>query len=312
MALKLVFMGTPDFAVPPLRALAGSGHDIIAVYTQPPRKAGRGKKINKSPVHRTAEALDIPVFHPQSLKTEEAQRTFRAHGADVAVVAAYGLILPKAILEAPEKGCINIHASLLPRWRGAAPIQRAILAGDSETGITIMHMDEGLDTGPVYRTEYIPIGQNENAGSLHDRLARAGAHLVTEVITALNRGVSSPTPQADKGATYANKIEKSETLIDWSRPAGAIHRQVRAFSPRPGAWNRLRGERIKVLSGNLIENRNGDAAPGTILDGRMTVKCGEGAYQVTFLQREGKAPMSAESFLKGFRIPPGTRFEERP
>jgi methionyl-tRNA formyltransferase len=304
--MNLVFMGTPDFSVPALEALAAAGHKVLAVYTQPPRPAGRGQKDQPSPVQRAAERLGLSVRAPKSLRDAAAQEDFRALRADLAVVAAYGLILPKAILDAPLRGCLNIHASLLPRWRGAAPIQRAIEAGDAETGITIMVMDEGLDTGPMLLKASVPIAPDTTAGALHDALAALGAALIVRAAAGLESGALVPVPQPAEGVTYAKKIAKEEARLDWQAPAALLERRVRAFNPVPGAWFEAKGERIRVLAA-IAEPRRRDAAPGTILDAALTVACGDGALRPTALQRAGKAPMPSDAFLRGFALAPGTR-----
>jgi methionyl-tRNA formyltransferase len=291
--MRVVFMGTPDFSVPVLDALVGAGHEIACVYCQPPRPAGRGKKPRPTPVHARAEALGLPVRHPVSLKDAQAQAEFADLNADVAVVVAYGLILPQPVLDAPKQGCLNIHASLLPRWRGAAPIHRAIMAGDAETGICIMQMEAGLDTGPVLMREATPIGVEETTGELHERLALMGAQLICRALERLD-GLT-PDPQPEEGVTYAAKIDKAEARIDWSRPAAEIDRHIRGLSPFPGAWCEMAGERIKLLRCRLAE---GQGAPGQILQG-LTVACGEGAIEITEAQRQGKRPMPAEDFLRG-------------
>jgi methionyl-tRNA formyltransferase len=303
--LRLAFMGTPDFAVPSLAALVEAGHEVVAVYTQPPRAAGRGKKARPSPVQRWAEERGLPVRIPARLRDPADQADFAALALDLAVVVAYGLILPKAVLEAPRLGCVNAHASLLPRWRGAAPIQRAILAGDRETGITIMRMAEGLDTGPMLAVQTTPIGDADTAGSLHDRLAGMGAALLVETVENLVADRAEAATQDDALATYATKIEKAEGRIDWGAPAGAIHRQVRAFAPVPGAFFDLAGERIKLLAAAPEADCDGDA-PGAVLDDGLLVACGEGALRLLRLQREGKAAMDAEAFLRGRPVPRGT------
>jgi len=301
-------MGTPEFAVPTLVEILAAGHDVVAVYTQPPRPAGRGMDERKSPVHLQAEQSGIPVFTPTSLKGATEQEVFRSHNADVGVVVAYGLILPKPILEAPAYGCLNLHASALPRWRGAAPIQRAIMAGDTETAVMVMRMDEGLDTGPICLAERVPIGSNTTAGELHDELARVGASLMVRALAALERGSLDATPQPDTGVTYAAKIDKAEARIDFSRPAAQVHNLIRGLSPYPGAWFEAgpagRRERIKVLCSELVE---GSGAPGTILDDKLTVACGEGAVRLVLLQRAGRKPMPADEFLRGFELAPGTQ-----
>jgi methionyl-tRNA formyltransferase len=291
--MRVVFMGTPDFSVPVLDALVEAGHEIACVYCQPPRPAGRGKKPRPTPVHARAEALGLPVRHPVSLKGAQAQAEFADLKADVAVVVAYGLILPQPVLDAPRHGCLNIHASLLPRWRGAAPIHRAIMAGDAETGICIMQMEAGLDTGPVLMREATPIGAEETTGELHDRLALMGAQLICRALERLDS--LTPDPQPEEGVTYAAKIDKAEARIDWTRPAAEIDRHIRGLSPFPGAWCEMAGERIKLLRCRLAE---GQGAPGQILEG-LTVACGEGAIEITEAQRQGKRPMPAEDFLRG-------------
>jgi methionyl-tRNA formyltransferase len=305
--LRIVFMGTPDFAVPALKALAAAGHAIVAAYSQPPRPAGRGMAERKLPVQLAAEAMGVPVLTPASLRGDAEQAIFSAHRADIAVVAAYGLILPPAILAAPGSGCWNIHASLLPRWRGAAPIQRAILAGDDRTGISIMKMEAGLDTGPVALMKEIKIGENETAGQLHDRLAALGAQLIVEAVGLIESGRIEPRPQSPKGVTYAAKIDKAEARIDWRRPAGEVHNHIRGLSPFPGAWFETgdgKSERIKVLASELA---TGNGAPGTVLDDRLTVACGDGAVRLTRLQRAGRLAQDAAEFLRGARITAGSR-----
>ncbi len=303
MTYRIAFMGTPEFALPALAALIEAGHEIACVYTQPPRRAGRGKMARATPVHAFAAINNIEVRHPESLRGAAEQAEFAALDLDLAVVVAYGLILPKPILEAPRHGCLNIHASLLPRWRGAAPIQRAILAGDEETGVTIMRMDAGLDTGPMLMQERVAMGPDTDAAELHDTLALLGARMIVAALDGLEAGTLAETPQPDAGVTYAAKIDKAETRIDWTRPAAALERQVNAFSPAPGAWFELGGERVKVLS---AEARTGEGAPGTVLDGRLTVACGEGALRLLGLQPAGKTAMAAESFLRGRAVPKGT------
>lgn len=309
MPLRVVFMGTPDFPVPTLRALAGAGHDIAAVYSQPPRAAGRrGLELTPSPVQREAERLGVEVRTPLSLKGEAEEHAFAALDADVAVVVAYGLLLPKAVLDAPRLGCLNGHASLLPRWRGAAPIQRAIMAGDAETGMMVMKMEEGLDTGPVGLVEKVAIHADMTAGDLHDRLAGVAARLMVEALARLEAGTLAFTNQSKEGVTYARKIDKAETRIDWSRPAGAVHDHLRGLSPMPGAWCEAsiggRIERLKLLRSTLAE---GQGAPGEILDDRLTVACGSGAVRLVELQRAGGRPAPAPEFLRGARIEEGTR-----
>jgi len=308
MPLRIVFMGTPDFSVATLRALAEAGHDIAAVYSQPPRPAGRrGLELTPSPVQREAERLGLAVRTPVSLKGEAEQAVFRALHADVAVVVAYGLLLPAAILEGTRLGCYNGHASLLPRWRGAAPIQRAIMAGDAETGMMIMKMDAGLDTGPVALTERVPIGPATTAGELHDSLMQVGARLMVEAMARLAAGDLPLVPQAAEGVTYARKIDKAETRIDWSRPAAEVSAAIRGLSPHPGAWCEVavagRPERLKVLRCVVGE---GSGAPGTVLDGDLTVACGEGAMRLVEVKRAGAKAMKADDFLKGAKIGRGT------
>ncbi|MCG8510045.1 MAG: methionyl-tRNA formyltransferase [Rhodospirillales bacterium] len=307
--LRLVFMGSPDFAIPVLSALIDSGHDLAAVYSQPPKPAGRGHKEKPCPVHAFAAERGIPVRTPRSLKkSEEEQQAFADLGADLAVTAAYGLILPKAVLEAPRLGCINVHASLLPRWRGAAPIQRAILAGDGETGVTIMQVDEGLDTGPILLAGTVPITQETTGGSLHDELAELGARLTIETIDGLQSGALRPRAQPEDGTTYAHKLERGESRIDWSRSAAEVERGIRAFEPWPGAWFEHQGTRIKVRAATVIEDEAG-ARPGTVLGPALTVMCGDGALRVDRLQREGKAATDTESFLRGYELAAGTLLE---
>lgn len=303
--MRIVFMGTPDFAVPALRRLIEAGHDVIAVYTQPPRPAGRGQREQPSPVHQEAARGGIPVHTPKTLRSEAEQAAFAALGADIAVVAAYGLILPKPILDAPRHGCLNIHASLLPRWRGAAPIHRAILAGDAATGITIMQMNEGLDTGPMLLRESVPIGPDMTAQSLHDALAALGGDLIVTALDRLQQGTLVPTPQPDEGVTYAAKLTREEGRLDWRRTAEELERQVRAFDPWPGAWFDHAGERFKVLKARVVADAKA-AAPGTVLDDRLTVACGRGGLAILRLQRAGRAAMDADAFLRGSPIAAGT------
>ncbi len=297
MALRLVFMGTPDFAVPTLLEIIGSGTEVAAVYTRAPQPAGRGMAERPSPVAREAAKFGLPVFTPKTLKAPDAASAMLAHGADAAVVVAYGLILPKPILEAFPLGCFNLHASLLPRWRGAAPIHRAIMAGDSETGVMVMKMDEGLDTGAVAMAQRLPIAPDATTGDMHDELARLGAKLMVVALGALDRGSLTLTPQAASGATYAAKIDKSETRIDWTTSWREVHNHCRGLSPFPGAWCELDGiGRIKVLRTTKGE---GAGEPGAMLDDRLTVACGEGAVRIVELQRAGGKPMPAEEFLRG-------------
>jgi len=310
MPLRLIFMGTPDFAVPTLLELAGHGHEIAAVYTRAPKPGGRrGLALQPTPIEIEARRLGIPVFTPKTLKTEDALAEFRAHEADAAVVVAYGMILPQAILDAPRLGCYNLHASLLPRWRGAAPINRAIMAGDVETGVMVMKMDVGLDTGDVAMAERLPITDAMTASDLHDRLAPVGADLMVRAMAALARGGLTLTKQAEDGVTYAAKIEKAEARIDWTRPAHAVLRHIHGLSPFPGAWSEvvIDGEavRLKLLR---CERAGGSGAPGAVLDEQLTIACGDGAIRITELQRAGKAPMKAGDFLRGTRVAPGLRF----
>ena len=304
MTLRLAFMGTPDFAVPTLAELVARGHDVAAVYSQPPRPKGRGYETEPSPVHTFASTAGIEVRTPLSLKGAEAQAAFAALDLDAAIVVAYGLLLPKPILDAPRLGCFNLHASLLPRWRGAAPIQRAILAGDDETGAMVMRMEEGLDTGPVLMAERTRIGR-KTYGALHDELSRLGADLMVRALSALERGTARETPQEAHGATYAKKILKDEARIDWTRPAREVDCHIRGLSPFPGAWTTAKGERLKVLD---CEPAAGRGAAGEVLDG-FTVACGDGALRLTRLQRAGKAAMTADELSRGFAPAPGTRLE---
>ena len=304
MALRLVFMGTPDFAVPTLLEIVGAGHDVAAVYTRAPQPAGRrGLETLPSPVAREAERFKLPIFTPKSLKGPEAAEAMRAHGADAAVVVAYGLILPKSILDVFPLGCFNLHASLLPRWRGAAPIHRAIMAGDRETGVMAMKMEEGLDTGPIAMAERVPIGADMTTGELHDMLAPRGAKLMPVALGALERGSLQLTPQPDAGATYATKIDKGETRIDWTKPWNEVHNHCRGLSPFPGAWFELAGSRVKVLRST---KGDGKGAPGAVLDDKLTIACGDGAVRLVELQRAGKQPMQADEFLRGVPVACGT------
>ena len=298
--LRLAFMGTPDFAVPSLEALIAAGHDIACVYCQPPRPAGRGQRLQPSPVQALAEARGLPVRTPKSLRPPEARAEFAALGLDAAVVAAYGLILPVPVLEAPRLGCINVHASLLPRWRGAAPIHRAILAGDAETGVTIMQVEAGLDTGAMLLKEAVPITAATTAAALHDSLAALGARLIVEALDGLAAGRLHPEVQPAEGVTYAAKLEREEGRLDWSRPAADLERRVRALNPWPGVWFESNGERIKVLAAELAA---GSAPPGTLLDGDFTVACGEGALRLTRVQRQGRAAVDGAAFLRGLHRP---------
>ena len=296
--MRIVFMGTPDFSVSALNALVEAGHEVAAVYSQPPRPAGRGKKERPSPVHARALELGLDVRHPLNFKSEEDRAAFAALNADIAVVVAYGLILPQEVLDAPKHGCLNIHASLLPRWRGAAPIHRAIMAGDAETGVCIMQMEAGLDTGPVLLRQATSIGAEETTGVLHDWLADMGAKLIVEALAKLPE--LTPEVQPEEGVTYAHKIDKAEARIDWTRPAVEVDRQIRGLSPFPGAWCEVEGERVKLLSSRLAEGA-GDA--GQVLGG-WTIACGDGAIEVTRLQRAGKTAVSAEDALRGMTLPP--------
>lgn len=307
MTLRVVFMGTPDFSVPVLSEILGQGHEVVGVYTRPPAPAKRGMALQKSPVHQMADGFGLPVFTPKSLKGAEAQAEFATLNADVAVVVAYGLILPRPVLEAPAIGCLNLHASLLPRWRGAAPIQRAIMAGDAETGVMVMKMEEGLDTGPVGMVEKIAITPMMTAGELHDRLMRLGADLMVRALAALDRDALAFTPQATEGVTYAAKLTNTEARIDWSQPAQAVHDHIRGLSPFPGAyfeadWGQGPA-RVKVLKSAVAE---GVGAPGTTLDAALTIACGTGAIRLIEVQRAGKGPMKAVDFLNGSKIGPGT------
>ncbi|WP_208996056.1 methionyl-tRNA formyltransferase [Pseudovibrio ascidiaceicola] len=308
--MRVIFMGTPDFSVPTLFEIVGQGWDVVACYSQPPRKAGRGMELKKTPVHEAAESLGIPVFTPTSLKSEEEQERFRSFEADVAVVVAYGLLLPKAILEGTEHGCLNGHASLLPRWRGAAPINRAIMAGDKASGIQVMQMEEGLDTGPVCMSETVAITPDMTAGELHDRLSALGGDLMMRALSALSRGGLGSTPQPEEGVTYAKKIQKSETRIDWSLPAEQVHNHIRGLSPFPGAWCEMElggknPERVKILRSSLTD---GSGAAGKVLvvdDTTLTIACGSGAIKLVQVQRAGKKAMSAEEFLRGSKLSAG-------
>ncbi|MGE5163520.1 MAG: methionyl-tRNA formyltransferase [Sphingobacteriales bacterium] len=302
--MRLIFMGTPDFAVPTLIELAARGHEIAAVYTRAPKPAGRGMDMQRTPVEQEARRLSLSVHTPKAFKDEEARVIFHAHKADAAVVVAYGLILPKSILEAPRLGCFNVHASLLPRWRGAAPINRAIMAGDADSGITIMKMDEGLDTGALAMAERMPIGADMTAGELHDALSRLGADLMQRALAAAERGTLALTPQLQTGVTYAEKISKNETRIDWGRPWKKVHDHIRGLSPFPGAWFEADGVRIKVLRST---KGKGAGAAGTALDDKLTIACGEGAVQLTQVQRAGKHPMTSDEFLRGTPVKAGAR-----
>jgi len=301
--MRIIFMGTPDFSVPTLHEIVSAGHEVVAVYTRAPKPAGRGQAERRSPVHEAAAAMGVPVQTPKSLRGEAEQMLFAAHDADVAVVVAYGLLLPRPILDAPRLGCLNLHGSLLPRWRGAAPIQRAVMAGDAMTGVMVMKMDEGLDTGPVALVDTLPIGPDETAGELHDRMMRVGADLMGRALAALERGSLTFTPQAEEGATYAKKIEKAEARIDFSLPAQEVHNHIRGLSPFPGAWFEVevqgRPVRVKALRSTLA---TGAGQPGSVLDDQFTIACAEGAVRLTLVQREGKGAMDGAAFLRGTPI----------
>ena len=299
--MRVVFMGTPAFAVPTLKALVDAGHEVVAAYTQPPRPAGRGKQDRKSAVQLVAEELGIAVWHPVSLKGAEAQAEFAALNAEIAVVAAYGLILPQAVLDAPQLGCLNVHASLLPRWRGAAPIQRAILAGDEATGVTIMRMEAGLDTGPMLATAAVEV-DGKTASELVANLAERGGRLLVEVLSDLR--AHPPLAQPESGVTYAKKIDKAESRLDFAQPAQQAERQVRAFAPSPGAWFELEGERYRVLAADVVEGRG---EPGATIDERLTIVCGTGALRPTLIQRAGRPAMDTSAFLRGRAVAAGTR-----
>ncbi len=303
--MRIIFMGSPDFAVPSLNALVDAGHDIVAVYSQPPRPAGRGKAERKTAVHERAEALGIAVHTPKTLRNDEEQARFRAFDADLAVVAAYGLILPRPILEAPKGGCINVHASLLPRWRGAAPIQRAILAGDEWTGVTLMRMDEGLDTGPMLLESRVQI-DGKTAGELTELLAEVGGQALRRYLA--EPGQYPPAPQPEAGVTYASKIDKAEAQLDFTQDANAVERQVRAFSPIPGAWFEFMGERIKVLEAEVVP---GSGPPGMVADDHLKIACGERALRVIGVQRAGRSRMHTDELLRGFPIPKGAQLNPR-
>lgn len=307
--LRLGFFGAPEFSVAALRALKNAGHAVARVYTRPPRPAGRGQSEQKSPVHRAALEMGLEVAHPASLRDADVQRDFAALKLDAAVVVAYGLILPKPMLDAPRLGCVNIHASLLPRWRGAAPIQRAILAGDKESGVTIMRMDEGLDTGPILLHRAFHLEPGETAGTLHDKLAELGAHLVLVALEGLAAGTLEPAPQPASGVSYAGKIDKEEARLDWREDAAALERRVRAFAPMPGAWFELphshgAPERVRVLSAATVAGTGG--RPGAVLDEALTIACGRGALRPLVLQRAGKMAMPHDAFLRGCKVPAGT------
>ena len=307
--LRIVFMGTPEFSVPVLAEIIAAGHEVVAVYSQPPRPSGRGLAETKSPVQRYAEASGFAVHTPRSLKSIESQEQFRAHRTDAAVVVAYGLLLPQPILDAPRLGCFNLHASLLPRWRGAAPIQRAIMAGDTATAAIVMRMEAGLDTGAVCLAEAAPIGPDTTAGELHDTLSQQGAGLMVRALAALERGSLTVTPQPDVGVTYAAKIEKAEARIDFARPANVVHNHIRGLSPHPGAWFEIaidgKPERVKILRSALISDTP-TQPPGTILDDQLTVACATGAVRPTIIQRAGKKAMPTAEVLRGVKIAAGT------
>ena len=310
MPLRLVFMGTPEFAVPTLVEIAGSGHEIVAVYTRAPQPAGRGLAPRANPVAREAERFGLPILTPKTLKQDDALGAICAHGADAAVVIAYGLILPKPVLDAFPLGCFNLHASLLPRWRGAAPIHRAIMAGDTETGVMVMKMEEGLDTGPIAMAERVPIGPDSTTGELHDKLARLGADLMLRALGALERGSLEWKPQAVTGVTYASKIEKNETRIDWTRPWNEVHNHCRGLSPFPGAWTNLAGAgRVKVLR---TTKGSGSGRPGQVLDDHLTIACGTGAVRLVEVQRAGGKPLSADEFLRGVPVAVGSYLDAGP
>ncbi|MBS0275669.1 MAG: methionyl-tRNA formyltransferase [Proteobacteria bacterium] len=301
--MRLAFLGTPDFATPTLTELVGQGHDIAAAYSQPARPRGRGLETEPSPVAKAAANFGIPVRTPPSLKNADAQAEFAALELDVAIVVAYGLLLPKPILDAPKLGCFNLHGSLLPRWRGAAPIQRAIMAGDADTGVMVMRMEEGLDTGPVLMAERTPIGR-KTYGELHDELARLGADLMARAMSAVVLGQASERPQPEEGVTYAKKILKEEARIDWTKPARELDCLIRGLSPVPGAWCEIKGERVKILFADPVD---GKGAPGETLDNRLTVACGDGALRLRSLQRPGKSAMAADDLLRGYTVPKGIK-----
>jgi methionyl-tRNA formyltransferase len=309
MPLRLVFMGTPDFAVPTLAAIVSRGHDVAAVYTRAPQPAGRGMELRPSPVEHEARRHRIAVLTPKTLRTPEAQEEFRAHRADAAVVVAYGLILPKPVLDAPRLGCFNLHASALPRWRGAAPINRAIMSGDADTGVVVMRMEEGLDTGPMAMAARVAIAPDMTAGELHDELARTGAGLMVGALDVLEHGALPLTPQPEEGVTYAAKIDKNETRIDWTKPWKAVHDHCRGLSPFPGAWFALPGTGKEAVRIKVLRTTRGDDAgpPGTVLNDGLSIACGDGAVRILELQRAGKQPMRAGDFLRGTPLAAGTR-----
>jgi len=304
MTLRIAFMGSPTFALPTLEALIDAGHDIACVYSQPPRPAGRGKQERPTPVHAFAAQRGIEVRTPKSLKKAPEQEAFAALNLDLAIVVAYGLILPKAILDAPKRGALNLHGSLLPRWRGAAPIQRAIMAGDSVTGVQVMRMEEGLDTGAILSSATTAIEFDDTTATLHDRLSAIGATLMRDTLDKLERGETVETPQAEEGVTYAHKITPAETRIDWSRPAREVDCMIRGLSPAPGAWFELEGVRVKALLSRLGQ---GAGAPGEVLDDQLLIACGEGAVRLLTVQREGRGPLAADVFLRGQAVPAGAR-----
>lgn len=307
--MRIVFMGTPAFSVPTLMEIVGQGHDVVACYSQPPRPSGRGMDLKKSPVHEAAETLGIPVVTPESLKDPQEQQRFEELEPDVAVVVAYGLLLPKSVLETPKEGCLNLHASLLPRWRGAAPINRAVMAGDTETGIQVMRMEEGLDTGPVCMSETVAIGPDMTAGELHDRLSVLGGDLMVRALAAVSRGGLAERAQSADGVTYAAKLSKDETRIDWTLAAGDIHNHIRGLSPFPGAWCTLdvggKSERLKVLRSHVVEDRTGPPGEVVSLDDGPVIACGTQAIRLVQVQRAGKKPMSGSEFLHGVNLSTG-------
>ena len=307
--MRVIFMGSPDFAVPALQALHAAGHEIVCVYSQPPRPQGRGQKLTKTAVHSAAEQLGLMVRTPATLKPTEEVEAFAALNADVAVVAAYGLILRTPVLNAPTYGCINIHGSILPRWRGAAPVQRAIQSGDAETGVTIMQMDKGLDTGAMLMLETFPIAADDTTQTLMDKMAQCGARMIVTALDKVAQGDLPPTTQPEDGVLYAHKIDKAESIVDWNQSAARIERTLRAFTPWPGLWTSLQGERLRLVSVEIADGQQ-DKAPGTVLDDRLTIQCGEGALRVTQIQRAGRAAQNTDEFLRGFAVPAGTLCEQ--
>lgn len=311
MSLRIIFMGTPEFSVPTLMEIIGQGHDVVACYSQPPRPAGRGMDLKKSPVHEAAETVGIPVYTPESLKDADEQQKFADLDADVAVVVAYGLLLPKPVLDAPREGCLNLHASLLPRWRGAAPINRAIMAGDSETAVQVMRMEEGLDTGPVCMSETVAIDPNMTAGDLHDRLSALGGDLMVRALAALSRGALTEVAQSVDGVTYASKLSKTETRIDWAGDGQSVHNHIRGLSPFPGAWCEItvggKSERLKVLKSAEVADASGEPGEVVSVDGAPVVACGAGGVRLVQVQRAGKKPMAAAEFLRGVQLKPGDK-----